>query len=139
MNLYNLNDYLNDLDQLTIYNITENIKDNLDLKNLIFFLINYDIKFYYKEFNEIVIKSKQHISLELIDLKKKTLNNFIIKFIKIINNNSKIHTIKTEITFIFKIIQDIENIIDLLDKNYNKLILIHKKEYNEQNAIEYKS
>ena len=139
MNLYNLNDYLNDLDQLTIYNITENIRENCDLKNLIFFLINYEIKFYLKENNEIVIKSKEHITLELITLKKSILNKFLIKFIKIINNNDKIHTIRTELTYIYKIIQDIENIIDLLDKIYNKLIIIYKKDYDDKNIIEYES
>jgi len=139
MNLYNLNDYLNDLDQLTIHNITENIKENLDLKNLIFFLINYEIKFYYKELNEIIIKSKDHIILELINLKKSLLNKFLIKLLKIINNNNKINTIKTEMTFVYKIIQDIENIIDLLDKIYNKLINIHKKKYSNKKIIEYNS
>ena len=139
MNLYNLNDYLNDLDQLTIHNITENIKENLDLKNLIFFLINYEIKFYYKELNEIIIKSKDHIILELINLKKSLLNKFLIKLLKIINNNNKINTIKTEMTFVYKIIQDIENIIDLLDKIYNKLINIHIKKYSNKKIIEYNS
>ena len=131
MDSYSLKEYLNDLNELMVNNINININNSKDLKELIFFFMEHNIKFYIKK-QQVIIKEKENLLLEIKNIKNITINTLIIKLLKLMNSGEHIDNIKNDINDIYIILENIENIKIILENTYNKLniIIIEKKEEN---------
>lgn len=124
MNIIKLNDYFNDLDNLTVNNIEQNLKKSDNLQKLISFFILNNIKFYHKIKNNIYLKNKDEIYLLLNNLKNKYINNIVIKLLKC--NDLNFDTTEIE--------QYLLDIIIILNKINNNRVLFNL-EYNNLNKI----
>ena len=136
MNSYSLKEYLCNLNEITINNINNNISNSEDLKKIILFFMENKIKFYIKKQKTIIIKEKDNILLEINNIRNNIINNIIIKLLRVISNN-KIEDIKNDITNIYTILENIENIKLLINKNYNSLLTIIKQNENLNKNLDY--
>ena len=133
MNSFTLKDYLSDIDNLTFNNISNNINSNKDLKNLILFFMKTGIKFYSKNNNKLIVKSKDFLSLEIKNYKTKILNEFVCNLLKFDNNFNITKDIIKDFSVKF---DELENISFLLKNNFDNLEKINlNSNYNEKNYI----
>ena len=135
MNSYSLKEYLCDLSEIMINNININISNSEDLKKIIFFFMENNIKFYIKKQNIIVIKEKDNILLEIFNIRNNIINNIIIKLLIIINTNNNKDNIKKDIIDIYSILENIENIRSLFNNNYDNFFIIITE--NKKKDIDY--
>lgn len=133
MNSFTLKDYLSDIDNLTFNNISNNINSNKDLKNLILFFMKTGIKFYSKNNNKLIVKSKDFLSLEIKNYKTKILNEFVCNLLKFDNNFAITKDIIKDFNLKF---DELENISFLLKNNFEHLEKINfNSNNNEKNYI----
>lgn len=120
MNIYQLNNYFNDINNINksiINNINININNNLNMKIIIIFFINFNLKFYKIINNVPIVLDKQIIDLKIIQIKNNIINKLILLIMSLSNNNHLFSDIKDSYNEHITHLTTIDKILNILNIN----------------------
>lgn len=120
MNIYQLNNYFNDINNINksiINNININISNNLNMKIIIIFFINFNLKFYKIINNVPIVLDKQIIDLKIIQIKNNIINKLILLIMSLSNNNHLFSDIKDSYNEHITHLTTIDKILNILNIN----------------------
>ena len=135
MNIYNLNNFFDDINKPIIKNIYDNCNNNNNIKLLITFFINYNYKFYHIINDDPIIIDKQIIYLNIIKIRNILINKIVLILLDISNTNNLFSSIKDNYNELVSNINEIDKIISLVEHDYEILNNIFISSYKNSDYI----
>ena len=135
MNIYNLNNFFDDITKPIIKNIYDNCNNNNNIKLLITFFINYNYKFYHIINDDPIIIDKQIIYLNIIKIRNILINKIVLILLDISNTNNLFSSIKDNYNELVSNINEIDKIISLVEHDYEILNNIFISSYKNSDYI----